>query len=117
MAGRELSFRCTAEPPEEGWRLVGYDYRLEGWVRLPESEDIEYLSGFTAGAQPYSAWTRLETGAPSIDVTVTPAAPGHYTLHARAVLARGSGKAAVQRPSAYAGRHTYLVTVGGGAAR
>jgi hypothetical protein len=115
--GSELVFRCTLEPPEEGWRLVGYDYRLEGWVRLPESEDIAYLNGFTAGTQPYPAWTRLETSAPAIDVTYTPAVPGHYTLAVRAVLQWGMGKAALQRPSAYAGRHTYLMTAANGAGR
>ena len=115
-AGREatvgvpIAVACEAEPPEDGWRLVGYDHSVEGWVRLPNSEDIAYLSGFTPGAQPHQAWTRMETTAPAIDVAFTPTTQGHYTVHARAVLQRGAGKAAVQRLGAYAGRHTYLVT-------
>lgn len=108
--GEDLTVTCVAEPPEEGWSLTGYEYCLEGWVRLPNSEDIVYLSGFGGGPQPHQEWTRLDAPATSFALAFTPFAAGHYTVHVRAVLRHGAGKAAVERRSAYAGRHTFLVT-------
>ena len=104
-----ISYHCEAEAPEAGWRLVGFEYSIEGWFRPRGSEDIDYLSGYTEGAQPRPAWTRVETPGPWLKIGFDPVAAGHYTLHVQAVLEQGSGKQALQRPSAYEGNHTYLV--------
>jgi hypothetical protein len=107
--GDRVRFRVTVEPPEPGWRVAAVDSSWEGWYKPPESEDIDYLSGYTSGPQPHQAWTRLEGAGEAFTLQMTPAAPGQHTLHVRVVVQRDLGKQVVQRVAAYAGRHTLLV--------
>lgn len=107
--GEPLVFRAIAEPPEPGWRISGYEYTVEGWYRPPGVEDIDYRAGFGPGPQPYPVWSRTEIEAPVLEITFTPVERGHYTLHVRPLLERGSGKKAERQLAAYEGNHTYLV--------
>ena len=103
--GRAITYEWTAEPPENDWTLVGYDYCWEGWYKPSNNINITYLSGYTAEAQPRPVWTKVDPSTTS--KTLTPARAGQYTLHVRAIL-RNEITGAEHR-SAYAGRHTFLV--------
>ncbi len=107
--GEPITARADAETREPGWHLAGFEYCIESWFKPPESEDIDYLGGFTDEGQPRPVWHRVDTTGPWIEVTFTPVLPGQYTFHARVILQQGSGKNAVQKASAYEGTRTYLV--------
>jgi hypothetical protein len=107
--GEPITIRATAETPESGWTPAGFEYSIEGWFKPPESEDLDYIAGYTDMPQPRPVWHRVDTTGEWIEVTFTPALPGQYTFHARTLLRQGSGKAAVERGSTYEGAHTFLV--------
>ena len=103
--GTTITYGWTAEQPEDGWSLVGYEYCFEGWYKPSNNISMTYLSGYTSEAQPRPAWTRVSPETTSKSFTPTKA--GQYTLHVRAVF-KNDGTGVVRR-SAYGGRHTYLV--------
>ncbi len=100
-----LTYEWTAEAPEPGWTLAGYEYCFEGWYKPSRNINITYLSGYTAEKQPRPVYTRVDPSTTS--KTYTPTKAGQYTLHVRAVLKNDSTGA--ERRSAYEARHTFLV--------
>jgi hypothetical protein len=103
--GTTIAYEWAAEQPESGWTLVGYEYCVEGWYKASRNINVTYLSGYTSGAQPYQAWTRVDASTTSRSFTPTKA--GQYTFHVRAVLRHDS--TGVERRGAYGARRTYLV--------
>jgi len=103
--GTTIAYEWAAEQPESGWSLVGYEYCIEGWYKASRNINITYLSGYTSGAQPHQAWTRVD--ASTTRKSFSPAKAGQYTFHVRAVLRHDSSGA--ERRGAYGARHTYLV--------
>jgi hypothetical protein len=68
------------------WPSGAYRYCLEGWIRKPNSEDIEYLSGFNHAAATWSdagAYEQVWTATSGAGVTFPSLANGHYTMHLR----------------------------------
>lgn len=104
-ANTPIGYTWTAETPASGWTLKGYEYCVEGWQRQSRSEDITYLSGYTAETQPNQQWIGVGT---TTATEFTPTEAGHYTFHVRAMLQNGVGV----RRSAYAANHTFLVKSG-----
>ena len=100
-----LTYEWTAEAPESGWTLAGYEYCFEGWRKPSNGINVTYLSGYTAQTQPLPVYTRVDPNTTS--KTFTPKGAGQYTLHVRAILKNDATGA--ERRSAYEGRHTYLV--------
>jgi hypothetical protein len=100
-----LTYEWTAETPEPGGTLAGYEYCFEGWYKPSSGINVTYLSGYTAQTQPRPVYTRVDPNTRS--KTFTPKGVGQYTLHVRAILKNGATDA--ERRSAYEGRHTYLV--------
>jgi len=70
-------WRATGEPIEE------LEYATEGWFKGPETEDLVYLSGYTAGSQPRTEWLPVPADG---TITLETTAKGHYGVHVRAVL-------------------------------
>jgi hypothetical protein len=101
--GSALRYTWSLEPPESGWSLVGYETLVEGWSKSSRSDDVTYLSGYTAESQPRPAWQPAGT---ATSLSFTPKTAGHYTVHVRAILQGPSG----QRRAAYEANHTFLVT-------
>lgn len=103
LPGAPVAWEWAAEPPEAGWALAGYEYAIEGWYKPPDSDDVDYLSGYTREPQPELAFNAV--GPEVTSVSFVPGRPGQYTLHVRALLNRagGSGRAAFE------GRSTVLV--------
>lgn len=100
--GKTVSYAWTAETPEAGWSLAGYQCCVEGWRKPSQSEDVTYLSGYEAGKQPHQKWSGL---VPDTSLSFVPGEAGHYTVHVRAVLDRSG----LRRSSAYGASHTFLV--------
>ena len=103
--GTTITYGWEAEQPENGWSLIGYEYCSEGWYKPANNINITYLSGYTAGAQPRQAWTRVDPNTTSKSFAPTKA--GQYTFHVRAIFRNDTTGA--ERRSAYGARHTYLV--------
>jgi hypothetical protein len=103
--GTAITYEWSAELPESGWTLTGYEYCFEGWYKPSNNINITYLSGYTAAAQPRPTYTRVSPDTTSRSFTPTKA--GQYTFHVRAVL-KNDGTGAEHR-GAYEGRHTFLV--------
>jgi hypothetical protein len=100
-----LTYEWTAEAPESGWTLAGYEYCFEGWHKPSNGINVTYLSGYTVQTQPRPVYTRVDPKTTS--KTFTPKSAGQYTLHVRAILKNDTTGA--ERRSAYEGRHTFLV--------
>ncbi len=101
--GTRLSYRWSAERPEAGRALIGFQYALEGWFKPDGEDDLTYLHGYTNDRQPRLAWT---TVAPSeTEAQFIPVLPGQYTMHVRALVDGPRGPL----PAAFEGRDTVLV--------
>lgn len=103
LPGARVGWEWAAEPPEAGWSLAGYEYAIEGWYKPADSDDVEYLSGYTPEHQPELAFNAA--GPEVSSVSFVPTRPGQYTLHVRALL---TGARALRR-AAFEGRSTVLV--------
>lgn len=101
--GTPVAWEWAVEPPEPGWALAGYEYAIEGWYKPPDSDDVEYLSGYPNEPQPELAFNAA--GPEITAVSFVPGRPGQYTLHVRALLAGAEGL----RHAAFEGRSTVLV--------
>jgi hypothetical protein len=101
LGGSPAQLAFSWQPVPAGASITGNERCFEGWRMVTNSEDINYLSGYTAEAQPHQDWPPTDPLATSATYPVVE--PGHYTLHVRAVLADGS-------KGPYAGSYTYLVT-------
>jgi len=85
---------------------TGFSYLMEGWSRVPASEDINYLSGFQ-GTEPRSAWldTTEQSGVLGDLIDNLEISLGdRYTLH---ITTTEGGRS-------YRASHTVLVTGPGG---
>lgn len=103
LPGATVGWEWAAEPPEAGWSLAGYEYAIEGWYKPADSDDVEYLSGYTPEHQPELAFNAV--GPEVTSVSFVPTRPGQYTLHVRALLTGLRGL----RRAAFEGRSTVLV--------
>ncbi len=101
--GDGIGWSWTAEEPDSGWSLRGYEHRLEGWFKPDTSEDIDYIEGYTDDPQPRAVWNGRPLSATSF--AFTPERSGQYTLHVRAIVER----AGVLRRAAYQASQTYFV--------
>ncbi|MGI8926598.1 MAG: hypothetical protein ACR2HN_08135 [Tepidiformaceae bacterium] len=101
--GTPLVVTWAPEAPEAGWSIEGYEYAFEGWFKPADSEDIDYLSGYTSEPQPRLAWIPV---LPAItQATFVASRPGQYTVHVRALLRNG----ALRARSAFKASRTILV--------
>jgi hypothetical protein len=71
---------------EFNWTSGSYLYCLEGWLRKPDSEDIDYLHGFNQATTKWNddlAWEQVWTAMSGEGISFPDLANGHYTMHLR----------------------------------
>ena len=64
-------------------RYRGLVYGIEAWYKPEDSEDIDYLTGYSPEAQPRMEWASARDGD---RIVLLADKPGHYTFHLRALL-------------------------------
>lgn len=101
--GTRVSYRWAASPPDRDWELVGFEYAVEAWFKPMESDDVSYLSGYTAEAQPRLAWTNVSPD--QRELSFVALQPGQYTMHLRALMLGAAGL----RPATFEAHDSLLV--------
>jgi N-acetylmuramoyl-L-alanine amidase len=103
LPGTRISYHWSAELPEAGWEVAGFQCAVEAWFKPDDGDDLTYLGGYTVEPQPRLAWTDVSPGHQELSFLAQQ--PGQYTTHVRALLSGPEGFA----PAAFEAHDSVLV--------